>query len=127
MGFKSKLALTKQQRKEIMKEEDIIKEAKLHKIGIVDCVKQIMAINKELADIESRDEGHMMFIVQLRDRIERLERQLQATSLTQLDGKLQAKQKGKNEYSKKERDMRRAASQDVQEHCARNNRRPKDR
>ena len=63
-----------------MKEEDIIKQAKLHKIGIVDCVKQIMAINKELADIESRDEGHMMFIVQLRDRIERLERQLQATS-----------------------------------------------
>ena len=81
MGFKSKLALTKQQRKEIMKEEDIIKEAKLHKIGIVDCVKQIMAINKELADIEDRDDGHMMFIVQLRDRIERLEKKLKATSV----------------------------------------------
>ena len=56
-----------------MKEEDIIKKAKMHKVGIVDCVKQIIAINKELADIESRDDGHMMFIVQLRDRIERLE------------------------------------------------------
>ena len=59
-----------------MKEEDIIKKAKMHKVGIVDCVKQIIAINKELADIESRDEGHMMFIVQLRDRIERLEKKL---------------------------------------------------
>ena len=59
-----------------MKEEDIIKKAKMHKIGIVDCVKQIIAINQELADIESRDEGHMMFIVQLRDRIERLEKKL---------------------------------------------------
>ena len=59
-----------------MKEEDIIKKAKMHKVGIVDCVKQIIAINKELADIESRDDGHMMFIVQLRDRIERLEKKL---------------------------------------------------
>jgi len=59
-----------------MKEEDIIKKAKMHKVGIVDCVKQIMAINQELADIESRDDGHMMFIVQLRDRIERLEKKL---------------------------------------------------
>ncbi len=59
-----------------MKEEDIIKKAKMHKVGIVDCVKQIIAINQELADIESRDEGHMMFIVQLRDRIERLEKKL---------------------------------------------------
>ncbi len=33
-----------------MKDEDIIKKAKMHKVGIVDCVKQIMAINKELAD-----------------------------------------------------------------------------
>ena len=61
-----------------MKDEDIIKQAKLHKVGIVDCVKQIMAINKELADLDSRDEGHMMFIIQLRDRIERLEKKLQA-------------------------------------------------
>ena len=59
-----------------MKEEDIIKKAKMHKVGIVDCVKQIIAINKELADIESREDGHMMFIVQLRDRIERLENKL---------------------------------------------------
>ncbi len=63
-----------------MKDEDIIKKAKMHKVGIVDCVKQIMAINKELADLDSRDEGHMMFIIQLRDRIERLEEKLQATS-----------------------------------------------
>ena len=59
-----------------MKDEDIIKKAKMHKVGIVDCVKQIMAINKELADLDSRDEGHMMFIIQLRDRIERLEKKL---------------------------------------------------
>ena len=59
-----------------MKDEDIIKKAKMHKVGIVDCVKQIMAINQELADIESRDDGHMMFIIQLRDRIERLEKKL---------------------------------------------------
>ena len=59
-----------------MKEKDILKQARAYKIGVVDCVKQIIAINKELADIESRDEGHMMFIVQLRDRIERLEKKL---------------------------------------------------
>ncbi len=59
-----------------MKDEDIIKKAKMHKVGIVDCVKQIMAINQELADIEGRDDGHMMFIVQLRDRIDRLEKML---------------------------------------------------
>ena len=59
-----------------MKDEDIIKKAKMHKVGIVDCVKQIMAINQELADIESRDDGHMMFIIQLRDRIEILEKKL---------------------------------------------------
>jgi hypothetical protein len=59
-----------------MKDEDIIKKAKMHKVGIVDCVKQIMAINKELADLDSRDEGHMMFIIQLRDRIEILEKKL---------------------------------------------------
>ena len=59
-----------------MKDEDIIKKAKMHKVGIVDCVKQIMAINQELADLDSRDEGHMMFIIQLRDRIEILEKKL---------------------------------------------------
>ena len=48
-----------------------------HKIGVVDCVKQIISINKELADIESRDDGHMMFIVQLRDRIEKLEQRME--------------------------------------------------
>ena len=48
----------------------------MNKVTLVDCIKQIIAINKELADLDSRDEGHMMFIIQLRDRIERLEKKL---------------------------------------------------
>ena len=49
----------------------------MHKVSIVDCVKQIIAINKELTDLDSRDEGHMMFIIQLRDRIEGLQKRIE--------------------------------------------------
>tara|TARA_R110000796_G_scaffold13027_2_gene42597 strand:+ start:64 stop:222 length:159 start_codon:yes stop_codon:yes gene_type:complete len=45
------------------------------KIGISDCVKQIIAINKELDEHDSRQDAHMMFIRRLQDRIERLEQQ----------------------------------------------------
>ena len=43
------------------------------KIGISDCVKQIIAINKELDDHDSRQDAHMIFIQKLQTRIERLE------------------------------------------------------
>ena len=45
------------------------------KIGISDCVIQIIAINKELDEHDSRQDAHMMFIRRLQDRIERLEQQ----------------------------------------------------
>ena len=59
-----------------MKDEDIIKKAKMHKVGIVDCVKQIIAINQELNDVDKRQDAHMMFVKELQDRIERLEEKL---------------------------------------------------
>ena len=62
-----------------------MKDNKLYKVGIPDCVKQIIAINKELDDHDSRQDAHMVFIQKLQDRIEKLEQQassrkLQATS-----------------------------------------------
>ena len=58
-----------------------MKNNKLYKVGIPDCVKQIIAINKELEDHDSRQDAHMMFIKKLQDRIEKLEQQ--AASLKQ--------------------------------------------
>ncbi len=58
-----------------------MKDNKLYKVGISDCVKQIIAINKELDDHDSRQDAHMVFIQKLQDRIEKLE--LQATSSKQ--------------------------------------------
>jgi hypothetical protein len=55
-----------------------MKDNKLYKVGISDCVKQIIAINKELEDHDSRQDAHMIFIQKLQARIEKLE--LQATS-----------------------------------------------
>jgi hypothetical protein len=55
-----------------------MKDNKLYKVGISDCVKQIIAINKELEDHDSRQDAHMIFIQKLQDRIEKLE--LQASS-----------------------------------------------
>ena len=50
-----------------------MKDNKLYKVGISDCVKQIIAINKELDDHDSRQDAHMIFIQKLQTRIERLE------------------------------------------------------
>ena len=50
-----------------------MKDNKLYKVGISDCVKQIIAINKELDDHDSRQDAHMIFIQKLQARIERLE------------------------------------------------------
>ena len=48
----------------------------MKKVGVVDCVKQIIAINQELNDVDERQDAHMMFIKKLQDRIERLEEKL---------------------------------------------------
>ena len=52
-----------------------MKDNKLYKVGISDCVKQIIAINKELDDHDSRQDAHMIFIQKLQARIEKLEQQ----------------------------------------------------
>jgi hypothetical protein len=52
-----------------------MKDNKLYKVGIPDCVKQIIAINKELDDHDSRQDAHMIFIQKLQARIEKLEQQ----------------------------------------------------
>ena len=62
-----------------MKEKDILKQARAYKIGVVDCVKQIIAINKELEEHDQRQDYHVTWMAQLRDRIEKLEK-LQASS-----------------------------------------------
>jgi len=46
------------------------------KVGISDCVKQIIAINKELDEHDSRQDAHMMFIHKLQARIEKLEQEI---------------------------------------------------
>ena len=50
----------------------------MKKVGVVDCVKQIIAINQELNDVDERQDAHMMFIKKLQDRIEILERSINA-------------------------------------------------
>ena len=45
------------------------------KVEMKDVVKQIIAINKELEDHDSRQDAHMIFIQKLQDRIEKLEQQ----------------------------------------------------
>ena len=62
----------------ILNWKENMKDNKLYKVGIPDCVKQIIAINKELEDHDSRQDAHMIFIQKLQARIEKLE--LQATS-----------------------------------------------
>ena len=49
------------------------------KVDLVDCVKQIIAINKELEEHDQRQDYHVTWMAQLRDRIEKLEK-LQASS-----------------------------------------------
>jgi len=45
------------------------------KVNLVDCIKQIISINKELQEHDERQDYHVTFMVELRDRIERLEKQ----------------------------------------------------
>ena len=49
----------------------------MHKLSIVDCVKQIIVINKELTDQDNRSNDQMIYIVQLRDRIEGLQKRIE--------------------------------------------------
>ena len=71
-----------------------MKDNKLYKVGIPDCVKQIIAINKELEDHDSRQDAHMIFIQKLQYRIEKLEQQASsATKKTQLKGKIKIERK----------------------------------
>ena len=56
----------------------------MKKVDIVDCVKQIIAINKELEEHDQRQDYHVTYMAELRDRIEKLEK-LQASS-NKLDG-----------------------------------------
>ena len=51
----------------------------MKKVDIVDCVKQIIAINKELQEHDQRQDYHVTWMAELRDRIEKLEK-LQASS-----------------------------------------------
>ena len=51
----------------------------MKKVDIVDCVKQIIAINKELEEHDQRQDYHVNWMAELRDRIERLEK-LQASA-----------------------------------------------
>ena len=51
----------------------------MKKVDLTDCVKQIIAINKTLEDQDQRQDYHVTWMAQLRDRIERLEK-LQASS-----------------------------------------------
>ena len=48
------------------------------KVDLTDCVKQIIAINKELDDHDSRQDGFVYFLEQLNTRIERLEQRANA-------------------------------------------------
>ena len=52
------------------------------KVDLTDCVKQIIAINKELEEHDQIQDYHVAWMAQLRDRIERLEK-LQASSSKQ--------------------------------------------
>ena len=64
------------------------------KVEIKDVVKQIITINAELDDIDSRQDAHMIFIQKLQYRIEKLEQQASsATKKTQLKGKIKIERK----------------------------------
>ena len=49
------------------------------KVDLVDCVKQIIEINKELEEHDQRQDYQVTYMAELRDRIEELEK-LQASS-----------------------------------------------
>ena len=48
----------------------------MKKVDLVDCVKQIIAINKTLEDQDQRQDYHVTYMAELRDRIEKLEKQV---------------------------------------------------
>jgi protein-arginine kinase activator protein McsA len=54
----------------------------MKKVDLVDCVKQIIAINKELEEHDQRQDYHVTYMAELRNRIEKLEK-LQASSSKQ--------------------------------------------
>ena len=56
-----------------------MKGKNMKKVDIVDCVKQIIAINKTLEDQDQRQDYQVTYMAELRDRIEKLEK-LQASS-----------------------------------------------
>ena len=47
------------------------------KVNLVDCIKQIIAINKELKDHDQRQDYHVQFMAELRDHNERLEKRIE--------------------------------------------------
>ena len=49
----------------------------MHKVSIVDCVKQIIAINEELKEHDQRQDYHVTWMAQLRDRIEGLQKRIE--------------------------------------------------
>ena len=55
----------------------------MKKVDIVDCVKQIIAINKTLEDQDQRQDYHVTYMAELRDRIERLEKRQASSSKQQ--------------------------------------------
>ena len=60
------------------------------KVEMKDVVKQIIAINEELEDHDSRQDAHMIFIQKLQDRIEKLEQQASSSKQQASSSKLQA-------------------------------------
>tara|TARA_Y100000590_G_scaffold331592_1_gene376786 strand:+ start:261 stop:449 length:189 start_codon:yes stop_codon:yes gene_type:complete len=60
------------------------------KVEMKDVVKQIIAINEELEDHDSRQDAHMMFIHKLQARIEKLEQQVASSKQQASSSKLQA-------------------------------------
>ena len=48
----------------------------MNKVNLIDCVKQIIAINKELEENDERLTYHVTWLAQLRDHNERLEKRI---------------------------------------------------
>ena len=48
----------------------------MHKVSIVDCVKQIIAINEDLKEHDQRQDYHVTYMAELRDRIEGLQKRI---------------------------------------------------
>ena len=57
------------------------------KVDLIDCVKQIIAINKELEEHDQRQDYHVTWMSQLRDRIDNLERKINAKEKNNISSK----------------------------------------